>query len=273
MTFAGTILFLAAAVPLAALLVLWLRRTPSSDRDWAPEQSRMPRVTFEGSRFTVENLRNFHWTDATSCEPRWETRSYDLDLVNSAWYILVPFTSRWRGPAHTFVSFGFDDGRYLAISIEARRRVGQSYDILRGLFRRFELIYVIGDELDLIGRRAVYDGSDVFLYPIAATPEAMRAVLRSMLERADRLREQPEFYNTITNNCTLDLVRHVNQFAPGRIPQSWRLAMPGYSDQVAYAVGLIDTTLPLEEARKKYRINDRAREAMNTPEFSARIRH
>jgi len=268
----GSILFLAAAVPVAALLLVWLRRTPSIDRNWATDQSRMPRVTFDGTRFTVENLRSFHWSDASTFEPRWETRSYDLERVNSAWYVVVPFASRWRGPAHTFISFGFDDGRYLAISVEARRRAGQSYDILRGLFRRFELLYVIGDEMDLIGRRAVYDGTDVILYPIVATPEAIRAVLRSMLERANRLREHPEFYNTVTNNCTIDLVRHMNRFIPGRIPQGWRLALPGYSDQVLQAAGLIDTTLPLDAAREKYRINDRAREAMHTPEFSERIR-
>jgi len=272
MNLSRAIVVLAVVMSVGALLLLWLRRTPSSDRTWAADQARMPRVSFDGSRFTVENLRNFHWTDSTSFEPRWETRSYDLDRVTSAWYVLVPFSSRWRGPAHSFVSFGFDDGRYLALSVEARRQEGESYSVLLGLFRRFELIYLAGDEMDLIGRRAVYDGTDVFLYPIAATPEAMRAVLRSMLERANALRQRPEFYHTITNNCTLNLVRHVNQFAPGRIPQGWRLALPGYSDQVALAVGLIDSTLPLDQARGRYRINDRARAAMDTPDFSARIR-
>jgi len=267
-----TLIILAVVVPVVGLLLLWLRRTPSSDRTWAADQALMPKVTFDGSRFTVENLRNLRWTDSTNFVPSWETRSYDLDRVSSAWYVLVPFSSRWRGPAHSFVSFGFDDGRYLAISVEARRQLGESYGVLRGLFRQFELIYVLGDESDLIGRRAVYDGTDVFLYPIAATPEARRAVLRGMLERAESLRAHPEFYHTITNNCTLNLVRHVNQFAPGRIPQSWRLALPGYSDQVALAVGLIDSTLPLDQARARYRINDRARAAMDSPDFSARIR-
>jgi hypothetical protein len=263
---------LAVAAPLAVAALAWLRRTPMRDRDWAPDQAGTPRVGFEGSRVTVENVRNFHWTGAATFEARWESRSYDLGAVATAWYIIVPFTPRLRGPAHSFVSFGFDDGRYLAISIEARRRVGQTYDVLRGLFRRYELIYVVGDEMDLIGRRAVYDGTDVYLYQVLATPESIRTVLRSMLERADHLGEHPEFYNTITNNCTLDLVRHVNRHSPGRIPRSWRLALPGYSDEVAREAGLIDATLPLEAARQKHRINDRARAAMDSPDFSVRIR-
>ncbi|MDH4131004.1 MAG: DUF4105 domain-containing protein, partial [Gemmatimonadota bacterium] len=143
-----TLIILAVVVPVVGLLLLWLRRTPSSDRTWAADQALMPKVTFDGSRFTVENLRNLRWTDSTNFVPSWETRSYDLDRVSSAWYVLVPFSSRWRGPAHSFVSFGFDDGRYLAISVEARRQLGESYGVLRGLFRQFELIYVLGDESD-----------------------------------------------------------------------------------------------------------------------------
>lgn len=263
---------LAVAASAAALLIAWLRRRPSSHRDWAPEQARMPRVTFDGPRVTIENVRNFRWTGPSAFEPGWETRHYDLGRLVSAWYVIVPFTSRWRGPAHSFVSFGFDDGRYLAISVEARRERGETYGILKGLLRRFELIYVVGDETDVIGRRAVHDGTDVYLYPIAASPEALRALFRSMLERADALRARPEFYNTITHNCTLELVRHVDRLVPGRIPRSWRLALPGYSDQLAHAAGLIASTLPLAEARDRYRINERARAAMNTPGFSAGIR-
>jgi hypothetical protein len=263
---------LAIALPVTAALLFWLGVSPSGDRNWAVDHSRMPRTTFDGSRFTVEEVRNFQWKDSSAFEARWETRSYDLDHVSSAWYVLVPFSREWRGPAHALVSFGFDDGRYLAISVEARREAGETYGILKGFLRRFELIYVIGDEVDLIGRRAVYDGTDVFVYPIAATPEGLKAVLRGMLERANALREHPEFYHTVTNNCTLNLVKHVNQFAPGRIPASWRLALPGYSDQVAHAIGLIDTTLPIEAARRKYLVNDRARAAMGTPGFSASLR-
>jgi hypothetical protein len=253
-------------------LGFWSLLSPSHDRHWSTEQSVLPWVEWAGDSVRVHGVRNFHWTGPTSFEPAWEDRSYRLDRVASVWYVLVPFSRRWRGPAHAFVSFGFDDGQYLAISVEARREVGEVYGPFKGLFRRFELTYVIGDERDMIGRRAVYDGTDVFLYPIRADRAGARAMLTGMLERANQLRDRPEFYNTLTNNCTLNLVRHVNQIVPGRIPSRWRVILPGYSDQVAASLGLIDSTLPLAEARAKFRINDRARAALDSADFSKLIR-
>lgn len=250
----------------------WTFLTPSHNRNWSIDQSVLPWTEFAGDSVRIHGVRNFHWTGATTFVPAWEDRSYRLDRVGTVWYILVPFSRRWRGPAHAFVSFGFDDGRYLAISVEARRETGEVYGVLKGMLRRFELVYIIGEERDLIGRRAVYDGSDVLLYPIKADRAGARAMLTGMLERANHIRDQPEFYNSFTNNCTLNLVRHVNRIAPGKIPSSWRVILPGYSDEVALSLGLIDSTLPLPQARAKFRINDRARTAIDSADFSRLIR-
>lgn len=264
--------YLAALIPLLLLGLMWSFLTPSHDRRWAVDQSVLPFVEFDGDSAHIRGVRNFRWTSATDFTPAWEDRSYDLRQVATAWYVLVPFSQRWRGPAHAFVSFGFDDGRYLAISVEARREAGETYGVIKGLLRRFELIYIVGDERDLIGRRAVYDGSDVYLYPIRASRDAVRQVFQGMLERTDRLHSSPEFYHTITNNCTLNLVRHVNQLVPDRIPSSWRTALPGYSDEVIHRLGLIDSTGTLAEVRARFRINERAKAALDAPDFSSRIR-
>jgi hypothetical protein len=264
--------YLAALIPLFLLGLMWSFLTPSHDRRWAVDQSVLPFVEFDGDSAHVHGVRNFHWTSATEFTPGWEDRRYDLRQVATAWYVLVPFSRRWRGPAHAFVTFGFDDGRYLAISIEARREVGETYGVIKGLLRRFELIYVLGEERDLIGRRAVYDGSDVYLYPIRASRDAIRTVFRGMLDRADRIHATPEFYHSITNNCTLNLVRHVNQLVPDRIPWSWQTVLPGYSDEVIQRLGLIDSTGSMAEVRARFLINERARAALDAPDFSHRIR-
>ena len=151
--------------------------------------------------------------------PAYDDRAYDLDKLESVWFIVTPFSTHWRGPAHTFVSFGFSDSQYVAISVEARREPGESYGPLTGLFKQFELIYVIGDERDLIGSRAAYGGYDVYLYPIRTTRERIRALFLEMLARSNALATQPEFYNTLTNNCTSNVVDHVNHIAPRRVPR------------------------------------------------------
>jgi hypothetical protein len=251
---------------------LWFWLTPSHDRLWSTDQSVLPAAEIHDDTVTIRGVRNFRWTSETTFTPAWEERTYRLDQLATAWYVLVPFSQKWRGPAHAFVSFGFDDGRYLSISVEARRERGERYGVLKGMLRRFELVYVVGDERDLIGRRAVYDNNDVFLYPIKAGRPAVRAMFTDMLARVNALHERPEFYNTFSNNCTLNLVRHVNRISPGRIPSSWRVVFPGYSDEVALSLGLIDSTLALADARAKFRINDQARAALDSAEFSRLIR-
>jgi hypothetical protein len=258
---------------LVVLVATWAFLNPSHHRTWSPEQNVLAHVRFNGDRAHLSGVRNFEWTGDSTFAPRWEERDYDLSQVTTAWYILAPFSANWRGPAHSFVSFGFDDGRYLALSVEARREQGETYGIVTGMLRRFELIYVVGDEADLIGRRAATGRDQVFLYPVKAERTAIRQMLTGMLERVNTLYEQPEFYNTLTNNCTLNLVRHVNQVVPDLIPSaSWRIALPGYSDVVAHNLGLIDSTLPIEMARKRFLITDKARAALGKADFSRLIR-
>lgn len=265
--------FLLLGIIAVVLIATWAFLAPSQDRDWSDEQYQLARARFDGDVVHLSAVRNFIWRGDTTFVPNWEERDYRLDQVATAWYILVPFSKNWRGPAHSFVSFGFDDGRYLAISVEARREKGEIYGIVTGMLRRFELIYIVGDEHDLIGRRVASGLDQVYLYPIKADRAALRAMLTGMLERANRLYEQPEFYNTVSNNCTVNLVRHVNEVAPGFMSAaSWRIALPGYSDVIAHRLGLIDSTLPIEEARKRFRITEKAKAALGNPDFSVLIR-
>ncbi len=243
---------------------------PSNERAWIPEQSRLPAADFEATRVRIRNLRDFRYTDGEVVQA-WDDRTYDLSKLESVWYIVSPFSSEWRGPAHTFLSFGFADSQFVAISVEARKEAGEDYSMLKGMARRFELMYVIGDEEDLIRLRTDVWGDDVYVYPVRATPEAIRELFLRMLEAADALNASPEFYNTLTNNCTTNIIRHVNRVSPGRVPWGWRVLLPGYTDEVAEALGLLDTSEGIEAARRRYRINDRV-PPPGDPHFSLRIR-
>jgi Domain of unknown function (DUF4105) len=248
-------------------------QSPRQVRTWSPEQSRLAQVSMEGPRVTINNVRDFPPdVPASDAVARYVKHDYDLDALDSVWFVLVPFSEAWRGPAHSFISFGFKDGRYLAVSIEGRREVGESYGMVAGLLRRFELIYVLGEERDLIGRRVAQASHDLYLYRINAQPEALRAAFLGVMNRAEGLRKTPEFYNTLLNNCTSNLIDHVNQVVPGKIRWDWRRLFPGYADEMALELGMIETKLTLEEARRNFRVNDRVREHLNAPDFSARIR-
>ena len=261
------------SVAAIASVGIWLGSLePSASRPWVPEQAVLAEARIDRGIARVHNVRDFTYTARKEFTVKYADRTYDLNKLTSVWYVLTPFNEGWRGPAHSFVSFGFADSQFVSISVEARREPGETYDAVKGLFRRFELMYVVGDERDLIGQRAAFSDDRVYLYPIKASPERMRFMFVSMLERANKLRERPEFYNTLTNNCTSNVVAHVNRIVPNAVPAGYKTMMPGYTDEVAMRLGLIDTGLDLAQARERFQINARARKYITDPYFSLRIR-
>ena len=258
----------------AALVVLlaWMVIQPTHDRTWSRMQTVMPRAEFNGDRITIRNIRNTVYGEDGDYEVQHYDQTFELSELESVWFGVHHFLF-WKGVAHTFISFGFKDGNYLAISVESRRREGEGFSSLAGLFKQYGLIYIIGDERDVIGRRSLYGKDPIYLYPIKANRKQMRAMLLLMLRRADRLAKEPEFYNTLTNNCASNIVESFNQIAPIRISTyNPRIIFPGYSGDVAYDQGLIDTDEPFEEFQARAHINEVARAAAEAEDFSQRIR-
>jgi hypothetical protein len=261
-------IILAAVAAAYALLVVAVR--PSNDRDWSVDQAVLPRAEIHGPLVTIRNVRNFRYEATDRYTPGYYDKTFDLRELDSAWFFVEPFGK--GGAAHTFVSFGFRNRDFVAVSVEIRKEKGESFSPLKGLLRRYEIMYVIGDERDLVKLRTNYRNDPVHLYRIRTTPERIKAMFLAMLERANTLHEQPEFYNTLTNTCTTNLVRHVNQITPKRIPLRASVLLPATSDELAYELGLIDTVLPFEEAQRRALINESARRHADDPDFSRKIR-
>jgi hypothetical protein len=184
----------------ALALVWWLLIPPSNDRDWQPDVAALASARLDGTHLTVTNVRNNEYRSEADYTPRWETRTYDLDALRTT----DLFISTWGSPliAHTILSFGFTGDRYLAISIETRKVRGAEYSAVRGFFRQYELIYVVADERDVVRLRTNYRGEDVHLYRLATPRSLAREILLDYLTTINRLRDHPEWYNALTQNCT-----------------------------------------------------------------------
>ena len=260
-----------AVIVLAGFTAVVLSRKPSNDRVWSPDQRSLATARFVGDSVYVRNVRNVRYRTTHDYDVHYEDRAYDLKRIESVWFVVEPF-SGMKGPAHTFVTFGFDDGRYVGISVEIRKEVGESFSPWRGATRGYELTYVVGDERDLIGLRANFRHDSVYLYRTTATPEKARQLFVSMLTRADKLAAEPEFYNTLTSTCTTNIVRHVNEISPKRVPFSFKTLLPAYADELAYKVGLLDTTVAFDALRARAKINARAAAYADSADFSRLIR-
>jgi hypothetical protein len=232
----------------------------------------LARATFNENIISIKNIRNINYRSTTDYDVRYYDKVFDLNKLNSVWYMVEPFTGHGAGAAHTLVSFGFENGDYVSISVEIRKEKGESFGAIKGLLRQYELVYVIADERDVIKLRSNYRKDEVFLYPVVTTKENMQKLFISMLNRANKLATEPEFYNTLTSTCTTNIVSHVNEIVPNRIPFSFKVLMPAYSDELAYRIGLIDNSVPLETLREKYHINERALKYADSSDFSKMIR-
>lgn len=265
--FITALLFVICVLPLGMLTSI-----PRRDREYAPEQAVVARSSREGTWVRIRDIRSFRYGAEGEIEERYVDRSYDLAAVERVWFGLSPF-AEWQGPAHTFVSFEFEGGEYLTISVEARKEPGENYSPVRGMLRQYELMYVIAEEPDVIGLRTQVWKDPVYLYPGRATPQQARRLLVALLQRAEDVRRRPQYYNTLTNNCATNLAAAVNEIAPRRLRWSHALVLPGYSDEFAWDQGLLAIEDAPERVRERYRVNARAAAAWGQPDFSIAIRN
>lgn len=244
---------------------------PDTNVEWSPEQAKMPIVDIVGDKVHVSNVRNFTWRTATDFDPGWYDRVYDLNKLDAMYYVVVPLPM-FEGVAHVFVCFGFSDGQHVAVSVEGRRVKDRPYTLVASMFRQFQLMYVIGDERDVVGLRGRVWQKPVFFYPARTTNERKRAIFVDMMERAHSLEEEPEFYHLILNNCMNNITAHLRRLGGRPLPHDLSVLLTGFSDRVAYDFGYIDTQLPFEKARRAYRIDEWMRTTPLDESFSQRLR-
>jgi hypothetical protein len=255
-----------------AWLTLFLLTRPTNDRNWINDQAVLAYAEIDGNQVHIKNIRNFSYTSTTDYTPAYYDKTFDVNKLQAAYFIVEPF-SNWEGAAHTFMSFGFEGDEFLAISIEIRKEQGEQFSAVKGVLRQYEMMYVIADEKDVVKLRSNYRKDNVYIYPVKTSLDKIQDMFLEMLKRANQLKAQPEFYNTLINSCTTNIVKHVNTLSPKTVPSwSYKVLFPGYSDQLAYDLGLIDTDLPFEKIRDYFRINDRAMKYADSPDFSVKIR-
>ncbi len=255
---------------LAGVIAWWFSLRPSNTRTWLLDVDRTASAEIDGDRVTFHNVRNFDYHTETDYVPKWETRTVDLSKLTG----IDMAINYWGSPymAHPIISFQFSDSPAVCFSIETRKEQGESYSAIGGLYRQYELIYIVADERDVIRVRTNYrKDEDIYLYRLTVTPEQARGRFMEYVAALNELHAKPRWYNAITTNCTTSI--RTQHDSKKRKPWDWRILVNGKADEMLYQQNAFHTGgLPFAELKKRSRVNDAARAADTDPDFSTRIR-
>ena len=262
--------FLAWLGMFLVVLIPWLLKKPSANRNWEIESARAPSVTIEGDTVTFTNYRNFDYQpDGTPIE-KWETKQFHLSKLKHMDF----FMTYWDGGTmvgHPIFSFDFGDEGHVAFSIESRREKGEIYDVLTSLYKQYELIYIAGSESDVIRVRTNFrKGEDVFLYRLKIQETTTRLRFSEYLDSVNRFAENPAWYNAVTANCTTAVRGQITTHERNSL--DWRIIANGKLDEAFNELGILDKSLPFPELKQRSHINPAAHANPDPATFSETIR-
>ena len=248
---------------------------PSNDLSFAQGNKVLSSSTLQQGALNIHNVRDFRYNDDTSVKnTRYIDQTFLLSSLKQTWLGISHFHA--GGLAHVFLSFEFTPSpdalpQYLVVSIEARLTEDQIYSPIKGMFRQYTKIVVLATEQDVIGLRTHIKKERVLLYPLRMNNIQQQALLLNFIRLANDLNAHAEFYNTLTDNCLTGLMAQSQYFKDNSHTFDYRILLPGYADDLAHQLGVINVEGSLGEIRQQATINPKNIDIQD-PLFSQLIR-
>lgn len=230
------VLFLALIVSL---------RTPSVNRNWDEDVSVLADVEIAADEtVTLTQIRDWQYgIDSIASKPYFDASFKPKDIV-AMWMYEQPLDTSGL-IAHTFVVFEFDPSyeraRYLGLSVETRREQGETYSLLGGATRSFEITHIWATEKDLVTRRVQFFDYPLTRFRLDIPKEYYSRIFLKFVEETRSLASAPRWYNTVSNNCTSSLIKYVNESEPDAIPFHYSYTLTGKVDEYLEKLGYKDS--------------------------------
>jgi hypothetical protein len=100
----------------------------------------------------------------------------------------------------------------------------------------------------------------------------VRKIFGVIIERVNSIANKPEFYSTITQNCLTSLAKDFSKALELRSPFDYRRLLSGYSDELLFEHGRIDSKKNFEDTKRLHHINQYVQADNNGDGYSRKIR-
>ncbi|HNV72096.1 MAG TPA: DUF4105 domain-containing protein, partial [Candidatus Ozemobacteraceae bacterium] len=163
-------------------------------------------------------------TSTLKAKHEWETVTIKPDLVENGYFVLKPFAPKFIA-AHSLFVFTFKPGgmvsktgkesKAIALTIEAYKKVGQTYGLIKTMKKVFDIVWNLTTWENYMTLTTKFNTGDteLFVYPMTLTREQTKALLVETIKQSC-VNRQGEYYHTIFNNCTNNLVILANRVLP-----------------------------------------------------------
>ncbi|MDD4803857.1 MAG: DUF4105 domain-containing protein [Candidatus Pacebacteria bacterium] len=246
------ILFLIGLILFYCLFLLLTK--PSNNRDWAKDMKVLSAATIMGDIIILDNVRNNNYRSTTDFDVKYYQGKYDINKLKKVYLITDPFG---KLSSHTMLSFEFSDNKSVVMSVEIRREEGEVFENFKGMFRGYELYYVWADEKDVIKLRTNYRMDNVYMYELDMAEENVQKLFIEAMRRTNQLKDKPEFYNLLVNNCTTNIAEMLQVVYNKPIIVDWRYLVPAYAEGLSMKYDLIQGS-SIEDVRKNHNISPNA---------------
>ncbi len=195
---------------------------------------------------TVNNVRWLYTKKPAAGVLDWATAVIKPAFIKDIYFIKQPFPPE-QIAAHSLLLMTFEKGGLtdakgneaygLVLSIEAYLKQGQAYNPLTGLDNAFNIVWVLSTWEDYASRSTLLNKNRLIPYKLKNFSMQQKTWLVREAVRQAAVNREGEFYNTVTNNCTNNLIILMNRALPElrRIPM-W---------EVPYSVYNIEATMPV----------------------------
>lgn len=233
---------------------------------YQPKRRRAQVLSDANGTLTVKNVR-WRYSPVQNDSFDWATASIKPELVKNVYFVKKPFAPEWIA-AHSLLVFTFEKGgltdadgseaQGLALSIEAFLREGQDYGLVAGMKDTFGIVWILATWEDYSARTVLTDKARLIPYPVLRLSHEQKAGLIRESVALAAVNREGEYYHTVTNNCTNNLLIVINRVLPeNKRIRMWtipyliynvRATMPTMVPSYLQGKGLLGKELPTVDA-------------------------